>query len=85
MPAIIRLRDDMMKKYRYGKTVRIGAAGGIGTPEVAMATFMLGADFIVTGSINQCTVEAATSGLVKDLLRADECTGHGLRAGRRYV
>lgn len=69
MPAIIRLRDDMMKKYRYGKTVRIGAAGGIGTPEAAMAAFMLGADFIVTGSINQCTVEAATSGLVKDLLQ----------------
>ncbi|AVB11363.1 ACP S-malonyltransferase [Bacillus velezensis] len=69
MPAIIRLRDDMMKKYRYGKTVRVGAAGGIGTPEAAMAAFMLGADFIVTGSINQCTVEAATSGLVKDLLQ----------------
>ncbi|MCC2529925.1 ACP S-malonyltransferase [Bacillus velezensis] len=69
MPAIIRLRDDMMKKYRYGKTVRVGAAGGIGTPEAAMAAFMLGADFIVTGSINQCTVEAATSSLVKDLLQ----------------
>ncbi|QKP74384.1 ACP S-malonyltransferase [Bacillus amyloliquefaciens] len=69
MPAIIRLRDDMMKKYRYGKTVRVGAAGGIGTPEAAMAALMLGADFIVTGSINQCTVEAATSGLVKDLLQ----------------
>ncbi|MGV3270324.1 ACP S-malonyltransferase [Bacillus sp. CIS52] len=69
MPAIVRLRDDMMKKYRYGKTVRIGAAGGIGTPEAAMAAFMLGADFIVTGSINQCTVEAATSIPVKDLLQ----------------
>ncbi|MET1176364.1 malonyl CoA-ACP transacylase, partial [Paenibacillus amylolyticus] len=67
--AIIRLRDDMMKKYRYGKSVRIGAAGGIGTPGAAMPAFMLGADFIVTGSINQYTVEAATSDLVKDLLQ----------------
>ncbi len=34
-----------------------------------MASFMLGADFILTGSINQCTVEAATSDKVKDLLQ----------------
>lgn len=69
MPAMIRLRDEMMKKYGYAKKVRIGAAGGIGTPEAAAAAFILGADFIVTGSINQCTVEAETSDVVKDLLQ----------------
>lgn len=69
MPAMLRLRDDMMAKYRYRKNVRIGAAGGIGTPEAALAAFMLGADFILTGSINQCTVEAGTSEKVKDLLQ----------------
>ncbi|WP_426448180.1 ACP S-malonyltransferase [Paenibacillus sp. S-38] len=69
MPAITRLRDEMMRKYGYRKRVRIGAAGGIGTPEAAAAAFMLGADFIVTGSINQCTVEAGTSDAVKDLLQ----------------
>ncbi|KEO76202.1 MULTISPECIES: ACP S-malonyltransferase [Paenibacillus] len=68
MPAITRLRDDMMKKYEYKKKVRVGAAGGIGTPEAAAAAFMLGADFIVTGSINQCTVEAGTSNNAKDML-----------------
>ncbi|WP_458574091.1 beta/alpha barrel domain-containing protein, partial [Paenibacillus polymyxa] len=31
--------------------------------------FILGADFIMTGSINQCTVEAGTSDEVKDLLQ----------------
>ncbi len=68
LPAIIRLRDEMMAKYGYAKKVRVGAAGGIGTPEAAAAAFVLGADFILTGSINQCTVEADTSDSVKDLL-----------------
>ncbi|TYS11718.1 ACP S-malonyltransferase [Bacillus subtilis] len=69
MPAMTSLRDEMMKKYQYPKKIRVGAAGGIGTPDAAVAAFMLGADFIVTGSINQCTVEAATSDKVKDLLQ----------------
>lgn len=69
MPAIIKLRDEMMEKYNYSKSIRVGAAGGIGTPEAAAAAFILGADFIVTGSINQCTVEASTSDAVKDLLQ----------------
>ena len=69
MPAMIKLRDELMQKYQYRKQVRVGAAGGIGTPEAAAAAFVLGADFITTGSINQCTVEAATSDSVKDLLQ----------------
>ncbi|MCE0740781.1 ACP S-malonyltransferase [Bacillus sp. G16] len=69
MPAMIKLRDKIHAEYRYPKKVRIGSAGGIGTPEAAAAAFMLGADYIVTGSINQCTVEAGTSDAVKDLLQ----------------
>ncbi|SFS42521.1 ACP S-malonyltransferase [Marininema halotolerans] len=69
MPAMIHLRDEMMKKYNYSKRIRVGAAGGIGTPAAASAAFILGADYIVTGSINQCTVEAGTSDAVKDLLQ----------------
>jgi trans-AT polyketide synthase/acyltransferase/oxidoreductase domain-containing protein len=69
MPAILKLRDELMNKYRYARKVRVGAAGGIGTPEAAAAAFILGADFILTGSINQCTVEAATSTTVKDMLQ----------------
>jgi trans-AT polyketide synthase/acyltransferase/oxidoreductase domain-containing protein len=69
MPAMTKLRNEMMAKYQYPQKVGIGAAGGIGTPEAAAAAFMLGADFIMTGSINQCTVEAAVSDRVKDLLQ----------------
>jgi trans-AT polyketide synthase/acyltransferase/oxidoreductase domain-containing protein len=69
IPAMITLRDEMMEKYGYSKKVRVGAAGGIGTPGAASAAFILGADFILTGSINQCTVEAGTSDTVKNLLQ----------------
>lgn len=69
LPSIIRQRDEMMKKYQYTKTIRVGAAGGIGTPEAAATAFILGADFVLTGSINQCTVEADTSHTVKDILQ----------------
>ncbi|WP_024834506.1 ACP S-malonyltransferase [Ruminiclostridium josui] len=69
MPAITTLRDRMQEKFGFHKKIRVGAAGGIGTPESAAAAFILDADFILTGSINQCTVEAATSSAVKDLLQ----------------
>jgi trans-AT polyketide synthase/acyltransferase/oxidoreductase domain-containing protein len=68
-PTIMALRDEMMVKYGYHKRIRVGAAGGIGTPQAAAAAFILGADFILTGSINQCTVEARTSDAAKDLLQ----------------
>lgn len=69
MPAMILLRDRVMKEYGYREPIRIGAAGGIGTPHAAAAAFILGADFITTGSINQCTVEAGMSDAVKNLLQ----------------
>ncbi len=69
LPAMLELRDEIVQKYNYSKPVRIGAAGGIGTPSAAAASFILGADFILTGSINQCTVEASISSMAKDLLQ----------------
>jgi trans-AT polyketide synthase/acyltransferase/oxidoreductase domain-containing protein len=69
LPAILRLRDEFQQRYRSTALVRVGAGGGIGSPEAAACAFLLGADFIATGSINQCTVEAATSATVKDLLQ----------------
>lgn len=68
MPAIFAVRDQMMAKYRYDELIKIGAAGGIGTPHAAAAALIMGADFVLTGSINQCTVEAGTSAAAKDLL-----------------
>ena len=59
----------MQEQRSYQDKVRVGAAGGIGSPEAAASAFLLGADFILTGSINQCTVEAGTSDAVKDMLQ----------------
>jgi trans-AT polyketide synthase/acyltransferase/oxidoreductase domain-containing protein len=69
MPTFLALRDEASRAHRLPKRVRIGAAGGIGTPHAIAAAFVLGADFVLTGSINQCTVEAGTSDLVKDMLQ----------------
>lgn len=68
-PTIVRLRDRIKSEYEYSTHVRIGAAGGIGTPEAALSAFILGADFILTGSINQCTTQAGTSSEAKELLQ----------------
>lgn len=69
MPAMIALKDRMMKKHSYRKSIRVGLAGGIGAPVAAASAFVMGADFILTGSINQCTVEAGISDSAKDMLQ----------------
>lgn len=71
-PGIMRLRDEMMTTHRYARRIRVGAAGGIGTPEAAAAAFVMGADFILTGSVNQCTVESGAHAVVKDMLQEME-------------
>lgn len=69
LPTMVRLRDRMVADHGYAARVRVGAAGGIGTPEAAAAAFVLGADFVVTGSINLCTVESGMSPAAKDMLQ----------------
>ena len=71
VPTFRLLRDKAMAEHAYhpSQQIYMGTAGGIGTPEAAVAAFMLGADFVLTGSINQCTVEAGISDDVKDMLQ----------------
>lgn len=68
LPTIQRLRDTVCRGHGYPRPVRVGAAGGLGAPEALAAVFVMGADFVVTGSVNQCTPEAGTSEEVKNLL-----------------
>ncbi|MFF3781143.1 ACP S-malonyltransferase [Streptomyces sp. NPDC001933] len=68
LPTMVRLRDRLAAEYGRTTRVRVGAAGGIGTPEAAAAAFVMGADFVLTGSVNLCTVEAAMSPAAKDML-----------------
>jgi trans-AT polyketide synthase/acyltransferase/oxidoreductase domain-containing protein len=69
LPSIRSLYARLKEKYAYPVTIRIGLAGGIGTPEAVACAFIMGADFVMTGSINQCTVAAGNSDVVKDLLQ----------------
>jgi trans-AT polyketide synthase/acyltransferase/oxidoreductase domain-containing protein len=68
LPAFTALRDELQNKYQYPQPVRIGSAGGIGTPGAALAAFMLGAAYIVTGSVNQACVESSASEYTRKIL-----------------
>ena len=68
MPTILSVRDQIQAERSYATTIRVGAGGGIGTPEAALAAFMLGAAYVVTGSINQACVEAGASPYTRQLL-----------------
>lgn len=72
LPSILELRDEIQDKYGYEKSVRVGAAGGIATPQSALAAFMMGAAYVVTGSINQSCVESGASLHTKQLLAQAE-------------
>ncbi|GAB4587112.1 PfaD family polyunsaturated fatty acid/polyketide biosynthesis protein [Nocardia sp. IFM 10818] len=77
VPELLALRDRIQQELAYPDPVRIGAAGGIGTPSAAHAAFALGAAYVVTGSINQASVEAAQSDSTKQLLvtaTSTDCT-----------
>jgi PfaD family protein len=60
-PAILALRDELCARHGYERPVRIGAAGGLGTPGAVAAAFNLGAAYVVTGSVNQAAVESGLS------------------------
>jgi PfaD family protein len=68
LPRLMALRDELSALHGYPMRVRLGAAGGIGTPQAAAAAFGLGADYVVTGSINQACVESGLSADARAML-----------------
>ncbi|MDZ8107391.1 MAG: PfaD family polyunsaturated fatty acid/polyketide biosynthesis protein [Nostoc sp. DedQUE12a] len=68
LPSIVALRDEIQAQYHYQIPIRVGVAGGIGTPESALAGFMMGAAYVVTGSINQSCIESGACEHTKKLL-----------------
>jgi trans-AT polyketide synthase/acyltransferase/oxidoreductase domain-containing protein len=67
-PTILQLRDELAAKHGYNRPIRVGAAGGLGTPSAVAAAFQLGAAYVLTGSVNQCAVEAGLSDEGKQML-----------------
>lgn len=66
LSVLVPLLRDM--RDRLAPAVFLGAAGGIGTPQSIVAALAMGADYVLTGSVNQCTLEAGTSDTAKAML-----------------
>ncbi|OHX66424.1 PfaD family polyunsaturated fatty acid/polyketide biosynthesis protein [Flammeovirga pacifica] len=61
LPSVLLLRNRIQDELNYPEQVRVGAAGGISTPQSVLAAFAMGAAFVVTGSINQACLESGAS------------------------
>ncbi|MEL6211871.1 MAG: 2-nitropropane dioxygenase, partial [Pseudomonadota bacterium] len=60
--ALTRCRTDVCAKHAIDPdTIRIGLAGGLGTPGAVAAAYGMGAAYVVTGSVNQATMESGLS------------------------
>jgi len=69
-PAMIALRDRLQARFKFASRARVGAAGGIATPDAAAAAYMMGAAYVLTGSVNQSCVESGSSDKVRSMLAA---------------
>ncbi|MDR0621529.1 MAG: PfaD family polyunsaturated fatty acid/polyketide biosynthesis protein [Deltaproteobacteria bacterium] len=67
-PSAARLADEYTAKHDYRQPLRVGAAGGLGTPLALLAAQDMGMSYFVTGSINQCCQESGLSEEAKILL-----------------
>ncbi len=67
-PAIAQVRDELIEKHGYTRPIRLGAAGGLGTPASVASAFALGAAYVLTGSVNQAAVESGLGALGRGLL-----------------
>ena len=68
LPAIQSLRDELVSQLPQPCHIRVGAAGGLGTPSAVAAAFALGAAYVLTGSVNQAACESALSPAGKAML-----------------
>lgn len=67
-PVVCSLRDRIQRERGYARPIRVGAAGGLGTPRSVAAAFSLGAAYVLTGSVNQSAIESGLSDAGKALL-----------------
>jgi PfaD family protein len=67
-PAILAMRDEVAARHGYPRAIRVGAAGGLGSPQGVAGAFALGAAYVLTGSVNQLAVESGVSDDARALL-----------------
>ncbi|QQC92397.1 PfaD family polyunsaturated fatty acid/polyketide biosynthesis protein [Streptomyces alfalfae] len=74
LPRILDVHDGIVRRFGYARDIRIGAAGGLGTPQAVASAFAMGAAYVVTGTVNQLAVEAGISEHAKDALAEADIT-----------
>jgi trans-AT polyketide synthase/acyltransferase/oxidoreductase domain-containing protein len=67
-PTVLNLKKQICAEQGYQRPVRVGAAGGLGTPDAVAAAFSLGAAYVLTGSVNQAAMESGLSFTGKKML-----------------
>jgi PfaD family protein len=67
-PGILSLRDEIAAQQGYTRPIRVGAAGGMGSPTAVAAAFSMGAAFVLTGSVNQGCVESGLDAIGRKML-----------------
>jgi trans-AT polyketide synthase/acyltransferase/oxidoreductase domain-containing protein len=72
LPTILALRDRLQERHGFAEPLRVGAAGGISTPAAVAAAFVMGAAYVLTGSVNQACVESGSSDAVREMLAQAE-------------
>lgn len=68
VPEMLALASAAAREHGYARPVRVGAAGGLGTPAAVAAAFAMGAAYVLTGSVNQAAVESGLSDEGKRML-----------------
>ena len=67
--SLLQARREVCAAHGYAPDmIRIGLAGGIGTPHAAAAAFQMGAAYILTGSVNQACVESGLAPIGREML-----------------
>jgi len=65
---IVLLRDRLAQQHGLNCHVRVGAGGGLSTPQSVAGAFAMGAAYVLTGSINQACVESGLSLRAREML-----------------
>lgn len=67
-PTLLAQKHQLQQQYNYARPLRVGLGGGIATPASAVAAFSMGADYLVTGTVNQACIESGTCDVVRQML-----------------
>lgn len=67
-PTLLTQKYQIQQQYSYAQPLRVGLGGGIATPASAVAAFAMGADYLVTGTVNQACIESGTCDAVRHML-----------------